>query len=578
MMQWLESGMPHLMVAPILLPMFTAAILVAVRERHRVARSFINVLSCFLNMLIACALLYWVKDREAGLAFGLYLPANWDMPFGISLVLDRFTAMMLLVASIIAISAALYAVARWDRAGIHFQTLFQVQFMGINGAFLTADLFNLFVFFEIMLAASYGLVLHGSGPARVRSGLHYIAINLIASFFFLIGVALIYNVTGSLSMAEIAQRLQTVNLAGHELLYIGFGVLAVAFLAKAAMWPMCFWLVPAYSATSAPAGAVFAMLTKVGLYVILRLSTLFFSSPAVGEDQWFGSAWLVYGGMFTLTFGMLGILSTLRPARLAAFTTLVSSGTIMIAIGFGQVTLTSAALYYLPGSTLAIAAFFLISELIERSRETEDVGLRALETEEDRIVFNLSEKDISSNSNVNLDEREEAIIGRAIPAAMAFLGAAFAFFALMIAGLPPLAGFIAKFAMLSALINPFDASASYPVATVVRWVALTLIILSGVFALISFSRAGIRYFWSPVDRAAPRLRVIEGIPIVILIVTCVLLTIRSEISLRYTRATSIALYEPASYIEAIMSASPKLSPTNRERLIGKDLQQEVSLP
>ncbi|CAK7066108.1 Na(+)/H(+) antiporter subunit D [Saezia sanguinis] len=567
MIAWLEYSMPHLIVAPILLPMFTAAVLVAVREKHRSARSFINILACLLNVLVACALVYWVKERDASSAYGVYLPSNWDVPFGISLLVDRFSAMMLLVASIIGLSTALYAVARWDRAGVHFQTLFQVQLMGINGAFLTADLFNLFVFFEILLAASYGLVLHGSGPNRVRAGLHYIAINLVASFFFLIGVALIYNVTGTLSFAEIAQRLQVVNRAGHELLYIGFGVLAVAFLAKAAMWPLNFWLVSAYSSASAPSSAVFAILTKVGLYVILRLSSLFFSSPAVGEDQWFGSTWLTYGGMMTLVFGMVGILSTIRPSRLAAYATLVSSGTIMMAISFGQLSLTSAALYYLPGSTLAVAAFFLIAELIERSRSPEDAEQRAAEDEEDRLVFNLAELELEEKQNANLDEREEAIIGRAIPAAIAFLGVTFACCALLIAGLPPLAGFIAKFAMLNALINPSGAGSLNVIATdSVRWVALALIIVSGLFALISFSRAGIRYFWSPVNRTAPRLRIIESIPIVILLAACVLLTMRAEISLRYTYATSAALYQPADYIRAVMSTRPIPSPTNQERL------------
>lgn len=571
MIQWLAYTMPNLVITPIVLPMFTAAILVGINKQRQKLRSFINVFSCFINLLIACALIYWVKDHNTSSAFGVYLPANWDIPFGIALLVDRFSALMLLTTSLIGLSAAIYAIARWDRAGAHFQILFQVQLMGINGAFLTADLFNLFVFFEILLAASYGLVLHGSGADRVRAGLHYITINLVTAFFFLIGVALIYNVTGALNFADIAQRLQTVNPANHDILLAGFGILAIAFLAKSAIWPLNFWLVPAYSTASAPAGAIFAMLTKVGLYIVLRLSTLFFSSSDAQENQWFAHSWLIYGGMLTIIFGMLGVLSTIRPSRLAAYATLVSSGTILMAIGYGQPSLTTAALYYLPGSTLAIAAFFLIAELVERSRSPEQEHSRSPEEEEermvDRITLKISDANWKGEIETNLDEQEEAIIGRAIPAAIAFLGLGFASCALLIAGLPPLTSFVAKFGILSALITPFNNDISSNIAVdTSRWVAMALIILSGLFALISFSRSGIRYFWAPLNRPAPRLRVIESIPIIILLSACVLLTFRAEISLQYTSRTSAALYTPNLYIHAIMSEKPIPAPTNQDRL------------
>lgn len=570
MKAFIEFSMPHLVVIPILLPMFTAAILVAVREKYRKMRSFINVFSCFIGIVIAAMLIAWVKDRDAVAAFGIYLPANWDVPFGITLLADRFSCMMLLICSIIAFCAALYATTKWDKAGVHFQTLFQVQIMGINGAFLTADLFNLFVFFEILLAASYGLVLHGSGAKRVKAGLHYIAINLIAAFFFLIGVALIYNVTGTLSLADIAQHLRNINPVEHKLLYTGFGILGVAFLAKAAVWPLNFWLVPAYSNASAPASAILAVLTKVGLYVILRMTCLFFSTPQAGVEHWFGQSWLMYGGMATLTIGMLGVLSTIKPARIAAFSTLVSSGTVMLAISFGQLSLTSAALYYLPVSTLAISAFFLISELIQRSSMPQDISLLITQQEKNDLD-KLIEEDINwenPDEGINLDERQEEIVGRVIPAAMAFLGLSFAFCALLISGLPPLASFIAKFSMLTAMINPFgQASSSTAAIDIFRWIAIALIIISGLLALISFSRTGIRYFWSPIDRPAPRLRINECIPVIILLSACLLLTAKSELCIRFTHATSAALYSPHNYINAFMSMKPTPAPNNLKRRV-----------
>ena len=168
------------------------------------------------------------------------------------LVLDRLSALML------AADQRARRSPRWSsrwRAGIapalHFHPLFQFLLMGLNGAFLTGDLFNLFVFFEVLLAASYGLVLHGSGSARVKAGLHYIAINLCASLLFLIGVSLIYGVTGTLNMADLALRIPALAAEQRGLLEAGAAVLGVAFLVKAAMWPLGFWLPTTYAAACA---------------------------------------------------------------------------------------------------------------------------------------------------------------------------------------------------------------------------------------------------------------------------------------------------------------------------------------
>ena len=603
---WFSQAPPHLVIAPVLLPLFAAALLVAVREKHRQIRSAINLVSCVLNLLVAVLLVNWIKEQNAASAFAVYLTANWDIPSGIPLLADRFSALMLLVTALIALAAGIFAMARWDRAGVHFYTLFQVQLMGINGAFLTADLFNLFVFFEILLAASYGLALHGSGPKRIRAGLHYIAINLIASFFFLIGVALIYNAAGTLNFAAIAQYARSPLGSSNGILFTGFAILAMAFLTKAAMWPINFWLVPAYSSSSPPAAAMFAILTKVGLYVLLRLSCLFFVATEPNANHWHGNIWLTYGGLLTLFFGAVGFLSTTRPAQLAAYATLVSAGTLMSVISFEQVTLTSAALYYLPASTLAVAAFFLIAELLERDSAVQKAELPAQETEEDRLLLNSyiqeprsrreedlfkarqkqrweetknqkddAEKEESADSKdeehleitVNLDERQEEIVGRAIPAALAFLGISFACCALLIAGLPPLSSFIAKFGMLDALLHPHGpANTSAVSINPIRWTMIGLIIMSGFFALISFSRAGIRYFWSPASRPAPQLRIVECVPVILLLTACILLAMRAEISLRYTRATSVALYTPSYYIEALLSARPIPAPNNEKRL------------
>ena len=239
--------------------------------------------------------------------------------------------------------------------------------MGVNGAFLTGDLFNLFVFFEVMLASSYGLLLHGSGPRRVQASLHYIVVNLVASFFFLVGVSLIYGVTGTLNMADLATRIPALSGGNRILLEAGASILGVAFLVKAAMWPLGFWLLSAYPAAVAPVAAVFAVLSKVGLYVLLRLCPLLFGTAA-GEAAGYGGILLLGGGLVTIAFGLLGVLASQAMTRIASFSLMVSSGTVLAAIGLADEQVTGGALFYLVSSTLTIGAFFLLIELIERGQ------------------------------------------------------------------------------------------------------------------------------------------------------------------------------------------------------------------
>eukprot|EP01041_Mallomonas_annulata_P027106 gene27106-48624_t len=205
--------------------------------------------------------------------------------------------------------------------------------MGVNGAFLTGDLFNLFVFFEVLLAASYGLLLHGGGQLRVRGGLHYIAINLTGSLLFLIGVSLVYGATGTLNMAQLSMMVPVLPEARLPMLQAGAAIMALAFLIKAGIWPMSFWLPTAYMAGAAPVAAMFAIMTKVGVYVILRLSFLIFGAGA-GASAGFGAEVLIAGGMATVAFGFLGVLVSQALGRMAAHLVLVSSGTVLAAGGF----------------------------------------------------------------------------------------------------------------------------------------------------------------------------------------------------------------------------------------------------
>ena len=552
-----EWAMPHLIIAPILLPMATAALMLLLGDTRRPLKAVVNVLSCVLGVAMAIGLVFWVQHTSGVQAVGVYLPANWPVPYGIVLVADRLSAMMVLLTSVLGLAAVLYASARWHKAGVHFHPLFQLQLMGLYGAFLTADLFNLFVFFEIMLTASYGLLLHGSGWARVRSGLHYIAMNLMASSMFLIGVAMLYGVTGTLNMADMAIMVPAIPENDRGLLHAGAAILAVAFLVKAAAWPLNFWLPSAYSAAAAPVSALFAIMTKLGVYAILRVWTLLFPQDA-GVSALFGGPVLVGLGLVTLAFGALGIIATQHLGRMAAFCAILSSGTLLAGLGFGQPEVTGGALYYTLGSTLAISAFFLLVELVDRTREVEEKPLYISEIEpDDAFAFPV---DLVPTRDVNLDDDEQALIGRAIPAAMAFLGLAFIVCALTIAGLPPMAGFVGKVVMLSALLNPagFGEDAGVSGAA---WLLLGLLLVGGLLTIIAMSRAGVRYFWATFDRPLPRLRIIETLPIGALLLLVGVLVWQADAVLRYVNATARGLHDPKEYIGSVLSAKPLPSPT-----------------
>jgi multicomponent K+:H+ antiporter subunit D len=535
------SLLSHLVVVPIVLPLVAAALLVLLGEKRRRLRSLLNISATLAGLVVAVALL---RRADAGVPAQIaYLASNWEAPFGIVLVLDRLSALMLVLVGVVGLSAALYAEGAWSRAGVYFHPLFQIQLMGLNGAFLTGDLFNLFVFFEVLLAASYGLHLHGSGWPRVRSGLHYVAVNLLASSLFLVGLAVLYGVVGTLSMADIAQKLALVPARDRGLLHAGAAILAVAFLVKAAIWPLNAWLVPAYTAASAPVAAVFALMTKVGIYVLLRGWTLLFSAEA-GPSQHFGRPVLLYGGLATIAFGTLGLMASLRLGRIAGFSIIVSSGTLLAALGMGAASVTSAALFYLLSATLAVSALFLLVELVERVGAEGHPQLPAVE--------------FAPGEDTNLDDSEMPLVGRAFPVSIALLGLAFVAAALLVAGLPPLSGFIAKVSLLSAVIGPGAAGAG---SSFDGWLLFGFLLVAGLAAAISFARVGIRNFWGTGGRFAPHLKGVEALGVLILILCCVLLTVWAEPVLRYTSATAAGLHAPRPLIESVLSTKARPGPT-----------------
>lgn len=530
----MSAWLANLPVLPVLIPLVACALMLLTRETHHTLRVGLSGGAVALQAAAAIGLL---AATSAGSApgwpdgIGVYQLGNWPAPFGIVLVADRLSALMLVLTTLLGSCAWLYSTARWDRAGSHFHALFQLILMGLNGAFLAGDLFNLFVFFEILLTASYGLMLHGSGKQRVAAALHYIAINLVASFLLLIAIAMIYGLTGTLNLADIAMRAQQLSPPDRQLFDSAAAILGVAFLVKAAAWPLNFWLPATYAEASAPVAAVFAIMTKVGIYALLRIGSLLL--PA-GAPAAFGGDWMFPAGIATLTFGTLGMLASTDARRIAAYAVITSSGTLFAALGMPGVTLTGPALYYLLSSVAGLGALFMLLELIERSQSfgasVLAVSQEAFETDEPEAV-SLSEQ----------------VVGAPLPATMAFLGLSFFACALLIVGLPPLSGFVAKFSLLSAALR----TAEYGAPTLNVWLLVTAMLLSGLACLLAFGRCGVRLFWIPEDLHVPTLRLNEATPVLVLIAACVLLTLQAGPAMAYLQDTAYYLNEPQRYMRAV---------------------------
>ncbi|WP_114950738.1 monovalent cation/H+ antiporter subunit D [Sphingosinicella terrae] len=527
----------QLIVAPILVPLAASGLLLLLEERQKTAKRVISAVATLLLVLISFLLFQGVvtAGMDGAPVTRTYLVGDWPAPFGIVLVVDWLSVLMLTLTGILGFTSFLYATARWDAAGPRFHALFLLQLAGLNGAFLTGDLFNLFVFFEVLLAASYGLMLHGSGEARVKAGLHYVSINVATSLLFLIGASLIYGAAGTLNMADLATRIPAIPRSDLALFQAGMGILGIAFLVKAGMWPLGFWLPSTYSAATPPAAALFAILSKVGIYAVLRVYLLLFGTTDSPMPN-FGGEWLLYGGMATIAFGTIGLLAARTLSRLAGFSIIISSGTLLAALGSGEGAVLGAVLFYLVSSTLALSAFYLLVELVER----QETGLVPSAVAEP--VFD----DEYVGTQSAIDDGEVGIV---IPATVAILGGGFAFCALLLAGLPPLSGFIAKFAIIDGLLGLDERIAAS------TWTLIALIILSGLATLIATTRAGIDLIWAPSDKPQPVLRIAEAAPVGLLLAICLALMIFAGPVMNYMERTGRSLEDREGYIRSVAGAA-----------------------
>jgi multicomponent K+:H+ antiporter subunit D len=517
----------HLIILPILLPLAAAVILLLTGERRGLLQAGLAA-AANVALLIVAVILALSADGPGFSAS--YLLGDWPARFGIVLVADRLSALMVVLASVLGLVNTLFAMGRWSRLGPYYQVLSQLLLMGLNGAFLTGDLFNLFVFFEILLAASYGLLLHGSGPRRVRAGLHYIVINLVASLLLLVGISLIFGVAGTLNMAALAERIPAMPPHTRGLFHAGAAILGVAFLSKAAAWPVGFWLPRTYDAATPAAAAMFAIMTKVGVYAILRLGLLGFG-PEAGESAGFAWPLVFVMGLATLGTGAIGMLAARDLGRLAGYSVMLSAGTLLCAVVFDDPAVLTGALLYMVVSTCGAAAFYLMGGLIAPDGDDvfEEPVLEAYDPE---------------NDGAFTEEDERAVV---MPASVGMLSAGFLICTLVIAGLPPLPGFLAKVAMVAPLLQA--PSGPLPGAAVVF---AALVVISSLVALIAMARAGVQILWAEPERLPSTLRAGEVATVFSLLLALLILTFTIAGPLGFLQRTAVQVLDPAQYVSSVL--------------------------
>ncbi len=496
--------MNHWIIAPVILPAILAPIIVLAMRRDLMLQRVFSIAGTVGLVVIALGLLWQasVSPPEA------YFLGNWPAPFGIVLVLDRLSAMMVALTAVLALFVLLYAVGTaWDAKGRHFNAIFQFQLMGICGAFLTGDAFNLFVFFEILLIASYGLMIHGGGKDRLRAGVQYVAYNLAGSTLFLFALGTLYSVTGTLNMADLAVKIAALPEGDAALARVAGVLLLLVFAVKGALVPLQFWLPATYAFAPGPVAALFAIMTKVGAYAVLRFYTLIFG-PEVAATGTFYADLLLPTALVTLAVGMVGVLGASTLGRLAAFAAIGSMGPLFIAIaGFTPVT-TSAALYYLVHSTLAGATMFLVVDLVVARRGT---GA--------------------------LDMTRPPIAQAGLIASLFFVAA------IANAGLPPLSGFIGKLLVLDALRDRPD-----------MWLTWGAILVTSLIAILGLARAGSAVFWKAYEQdeeAAAHEGSLEFVAVGGIVALLVAMTVFAGPLTQWMEMTAAQVHDSADYIASV---------------------------
>ena len=521
----------HLPIVMVALPMFTGAILLWLGTRPVDAATALARQRAFgrASLLAMLPLAAWMLGlTEQGQVLIVRI-GNWPSPFAIVLAVDRLSALMVSLTVVLAFFVQWAARDGVDERGQFFHPLLQFQVMGLCGAFMTGDLFNLFVFFEILLIASYALLLFGRGRARLRAGLHFVILNLIGSALFLLGVGVIYGLLGTLNLADLAQKASLVSEADAPLLHAGALLLLLVFGLKAAIVPVHLWLPATYHAPFGPVSALFAIMTKVGVYSIIRVFIPIFG-PGQGWASEVAEPWVLPLGLLTLVAGGLGVLAAADLKKMLTYLVVTSVGTQVTAVGLFTEAGLSAATFYITHSTLLTAGFFLLAEgIIERRG---DAGGR-----------------LSAGP----------LVRQARPLAAMYL-----FAAMSTVGLPPLTGFIGKVLILVAVPEAW------------RGVVWTVVLITSFALLVQLARIGSVLFWnlSGADAEAEaesepaRPRGGSLAPAAGLLSLTLVLTVFAERVDVFARATAAQIYDRQAYVERVMldaDPQPKTKPNTKPK-------------
>ena len=507
--------MTHWLIAPIVLPAMLAPFIILAARYHIGIQRVFSVAGVLTLIAIAIGLVVATADGTVM----LYQLGDWAAPFGIVVVGDSLSTMMVLLTVVLALFVLIYAISSgWDDRGRHFHALFQFQLMGILGAFLTGDLFNLFVFFEVLLIASYGLMIHSGGTTRLRAGVQYVLFNLIGSTLFLFALGALYAETGTLNMADLAQRVALITPEETVGIRIAAVLLLLVFAIKAALVPLHFWLPSSYAEAPAPVAALFAIMTKVGAYAIIRAYTLIFP-PDLAVTSGLHDVWLLPAALISLAIGMTGVLAAKRLDRLVAFSIIGSMGMVMVSIALFTPEGIAAALYYIVHSTLAGAALFLIVDLVRAGR-----------------------------ANLDLTPQPPCS-GATLTAGLFFVGA------IAMAGLPPLSGFLGKLLVLDAA---FDTE-------LMVWI-WAIVLGSSLISIVGFARAGSVLFWKarsvplPEDAPTPaQPATMAYVAVGGLVALLAAHTVFAGQIHGHTTKIAAQLFAPDAYIEIVLETPGKLS-------------------
>jgi multicomponent Na+:H+ antiporter subunit D len=495
-----------LIILPILIPLIAASSSM-LAWRSVIIQRWLAVIGTGVSLLTSLALLLAVSEGGI-LAIQM---ANWPAPFGISLVADLLSAIMVVVAALMGLAVVVYSLGHMDadREAFGFYPLFHILLMGVNGAFLTGDLFNLYVWFEVMLIASFVLLVLGGERAQLEGGVKYVTINLLSSAIFLAAVGILYGIAGTLNMADVAVALRNTPQPG---LVIALSMLfLVTFGVKAAVFPLFFWLPASYHTPPLAVSAIFAgLLTKVGVYALIRMFTLIF----VQDVGYTHTLLLIIAGL-TMVTGVLGAVAQNEFRRILSFHIVSQIGYMIMGLALYTPLALASTVFYIVHHIIVKTNLFLVS----------GVAHRLVGTYELKYLGGLY---------------------RNYPA----LGVLFLIPALSLAGIPPLSGFFAKLGLVQAGL------ATEQYAIVATSLAVSL------FTIFSMTKIWAEAFWKPLPPGSVSPVALPGgqrlglglllLPIVVLAGLTVLIGLAAEPIFQLAVRASEQLLEPTEYIQAVL--------------------------